>query len=499
MPEAVSIIETVDEGLTVPQGPLAGDPVALAGFQKQFIEGAFAGGINIGCLSVGRGAGKTALSAALAVTHLLGQWDGQAQRENILSARTLDQAKTCFRFAASFIGDREDVTIRRGNVLEIELDAPDGPHMLKATASDGRTALGGSATLAILDERAAWREGRGDEMESAILTSLGKRDGRALLISTSAPDDGNAFLRWLNTPPTGTYTQEHRTQPDLPADDWPSLLQANPGIPDGIGPTKDRVERAAQQAVERGGNALASCRNLHRNERINTEARAMLIELDQRQACETDMQPPGQGEVVIGLDPGASASMTAAAHFRPASGRLEVMGWLPDDPSLAVRGVSDGVVCKYQEMANRGELRVMPGRTVPVAGWLAQVLAHVEGEQIATILADRFKQGEVQDGLSGAEYRGPVRWRGFGWRDGAEDIQRFQRSVYGRQVAAPRSLLLRAALSDSVCLSNPAGNLKLAKGRSTGRIDPAAAALLAVAKGQRMATRPVQKARMAWA
>lgn len=211
------------------------------------------------------------------------------------------------------------------------------------------------------------------------------------------------------------------------------------------------------------------------------------------------MQPPGQGEVVIGLDPGASASMTAAAHFRPASGRLEVMGWLPDDPSLAVRGVSDGVVCKYQEMANRGELRVMPGRTVPVAGWLAQVLAHVEGEQIATILADRFKQGEVQDGLSGAEYRGPVKWRGFGWRDGAEDIQRFQRSVYGRQVAAPRSLLLRAALSDSVCLSNPAGNLKLAKGHSTGRIDPAAAALLDVAKGQRMATRPVQKARMAWA
>ena len=498
MTEAGRIIDAV-QGLVVPQGPMAGEPVTLAGFQRQFIEGAFAEGVNIGCLSVGRGAGKTALSAALAVTHLLGHWDGQAQREIILSARTLDQAKTCFRFAASFVGDREDVRIRRGNVLEIELDAPDGPHMLKATASDGKTALGGAATLAILDERAAWREGRGDEMEQALLTSLGKRDGRALLISTSAPDDGNAFSRWLDTPPTGCYVQEHRAEPDLPADDWPSLLQANPGIPDGIGPTRDWLERAAAQAIERGGQPLASFRNLHRNERINTEARQLLVELDQWQACETDMQPPRQGSVVIGLDLGGSASMSAAAFYWPDSGRLECWGAFPDEPTLAVRGVNDGVGRRYCDMAERGELRTFTGRTVPVSAWLAQVLAHVDGEPIATVLADRFKQGEVQDGLAAAGYRGPVTWRGFGWRDGAEDIDRFRRVIYDRRVAAPRSLLLRSALSDAVCIADAAGNPKLAKGRSAGRIDPAAAAVLALAEGERMATRPAVKRRLAWA
>jgi hypothetical protein len=40
MTEAGSIIAAVD-GLTVPQGPLTGRSVALADFQKQFIEGAF--------------------------------------------------------------------------------------------------------------------------------------------------------------------------------------------------------------------------------------------------------------------------------------------------------------------------------------------------------------------------------------------------------------------------------------------------------------------------
>lgn len=498
MPEAGSVIEAV-ESLTVPQGLLAGRSVALAGFQRQFIEGAFQQGVNIGCLSVGRGAGKTALSAALATTHLLGLWDDQPQREIVISARTLDQARTCFRFCASFIGEREGVTIRRGNVMEIEVSAPDGPHLLKAIASNGKTALGGAATLAILDERAAWPEGRGDELESALLTSLGKRDGRALLISTSAPDDANAFSRWLDTPPSGTYTQEHRSDPDLPADDLASLLQANPGTPEGVGPSEEWLQRAARQAIERGGQALAAFRNLHRNERVNTEARAMLIELEHWQASEVEHQPPRRGPVAIGVDLGGSASMTAAAYFWPETGRLEALGWFPDDPSLATRGVNDGVGRRYIEMAERGELRTMPGRTVPVAGWIAQVLAHVAGEDVATILADRFKQGELQDGLSAADYRGPVTWRGFGWKDGAEDIQRFQRMIYDRRVAAPKSLLLRSALADAICLSDPAGNLKLAKGKIRGRIDPAAAAVLAVAEGSRMMTRPTHKARLAWA
>jgi phage terminase large subunit-like protein len=49
------------------------------------------------------------------------------------------------------------------------------------------------------------------------------------------------------------------------------------------------------------------------------------------------------------------------------------------------------------------------------------------------------------------------------------------------------SLLLRSAFADAVTLRDPANNLKLAKARSTGRIDAAAATVLAVrAEGARM-------------
>jgi hypothetical protein len=42
---------------------------------------------------------------------------------------------------------------------------------------------------------------------------------------------------------------------------------------------------------------------------------------------------------------------------------------------------------------------------------------------------------------------------------------------------------------------DPAGNPKLAKGRALGRIDAAAATILAVAEGHRLITRPVRQAR----
>jgi len=51
----------------VPTGPLAGEPIRLAGFQKRFIRGALKRDTSIALLSGGRGGGKTRLSAGLAL------------------------------------------------------------------------------------------------------------------------------------------------------------------------------------------------------------------------------------------------------------------------------------------------------------------------------------------------------------------------------------------------------------------------------------------------
>ncbi len=44
--------------------------------------------------------------------------------------------------------------------------------------------------------------------EHALLSGGGKRGGRALIISTSAPDDAHPFSKWLDEPQDGVYRQE---------------------------------------------------------------------------------------------------------------------------------------------------------------------------------------------------------------------------------------------------------------------------------------------------
>ncbi|MEM8574197.1 MAG: terminase large subunit [Pseudomonadota bacterium] len=482
------------ESLEIPEGPRAGETLALAPFQKQFVRGALRDGINIACLSVGRGNAKTALSSGIALGALLGEWDTQPRREILIAARTADQGRIAWNFAAalarSLPEDQQRALIfRRSPRLEISYEGDGGSHMLRVLPADGKSSLGSAPNLVLMDERGHWERDKGDELEHALLSGLGKRGGRALIISTSAPDDAHPFSRWLDEEQEGVYRQEHRPAPGLPADDVKSLLVANPGARYGIGSDLEWLKAQARRAIARGGSALTSFRLYNRNERVSAETRDLLLTVDEWLSCETADLPPRQGQVVIGIDLGGSASMTAAALYWPDTGRLEVLGWFPGKPSLLDRGQVDGVGSRYTEMQDRGELSTLGDQTVPVAPWLSEVMAHVEGEHVAALVGDRFKQAELGEAMDRAGIKVPVNWRGMGFRDGGEDCERFRRACFDGRVKSAPSLLLRSAFTDAVTLRDPANNLKLAKARSMGRIDAAAASVLAVAEGARLTGR----------
>ena len=441
----------------------------------------------------------------MALGALLGAWDGQPRREIVLAARTRDQARVAWNFVASFARSLEipsQLEIRRQPRYEIEFTGDGGGHVLRAIAADGKSALGLAPTFVLMDERGHWMTDQGNDLEHALLSGLGKRGGRALIISTSAPDDTHPFSRWLDEDALGVYRQEHRPAPGLPADDLESLKIANPGAEHGIGASLEWLQAQARRAIARGGSTLTTFRLYNRNERISGESRDVLLTVDEWLACETDdlFFAPREGQVVIGIDLGGSASMSAATFYWPQSGRLESFGWFPSKPGLLDRSQADGVGARYVEMANRGELFVLGDATVPVAAWLGEIMRRIEGEPIAAIVADRYKQSELGEAIDRAGIRAPIIWRGMGFRDGGEDIERFKRAAFDGKVKARPSLLLRSAFADAVCLRDPANNAKLAKARSTGRIDAAAASVLAVAEGARRTGRAVKQARpMTWA
>lgn len=493
------------ESLEIPQGPAAGQPLKLAPFQKQFVRGSLEPGIDFGVLSIGRGNAKTALSSGIALGALLGKWDAQPSREILIAARTRDQARIAFDFASAFTWSLPEeiqarLTFRRSPRLEIEFEDERGSHFLRAIPADGKSVLGSAPNLLLMDERGHWQLDKGDELEHALLSGLGKRGGRALIISTSAPDDAHPFSVWLDDPQPGTYVQEHRPAPGLPADDLASLREANPGARHGIGSSIEWLQGQARRAIARGGSTLTSFRLYNRNERVSGETRDVLLTVDEWLSCEVDQLPPRDGHVIVGIDLGGSASMTAAAFYWPHTGRLECLGTFPSNPGLGARGASDGVAGRYVEMQDRGELSVLGDRTVPVADWLGQVMRHVDGETIGAITMDRYKQAELGEGIDRAGIRAPLVWRGMGFRDGNEDAERFKRAAFDGKVKSLPSLLLRSAFADTVCIRDPANNIKIAKARSTGRIDAASATVLAVAEGARQTARPVKATRVpTWA
>lgn len=490
------------EGLRVSEGPKAGEKLRLAEFQKAFVRGALDPENMVAVWSIARGNSKTATSAGIALGATMGIWDQQPKRDTILAARNRDQAKVAFNFITGFIeglppAKRKRFAIRRGSRLEVEYSGQGGG-IARCVAADGKSLLGGASTLAILDEKAAHDPAKGATLENAILSGLGKRNGKALIISTAAPDDINAFSRWCDSPPPGTYVQVHAAAPGLPADDLDSLLVANPGASEGIGASPEWLIASARRAISRGGSALSSFRNLNRNERVSTDTRSVLVTTDQWLACETDDLPPREGEMVLGLDLGGSSSMTAIVAMWPRTGRMEAWGAFPGSPSLEDRGANDSVGTRYREMAERSELLQMGAKVVDIAAFLTYSVERLENYPIAQLVCDRFRQAELLEALSKTSLRIAPTWRGQGWASSGPDTELFRQWVFDARIRCKPSLLMRSALSEAVVQIDPTGAAKIAKGRSLARVDAAAAAILAVSHGSRLIGTAKRPARWAW-
>ena len=195
------------------------------------------------------------------------------------------------------------------------------------------------------------------------------------------------------------------------------------------------------------------------------------------------------GPLVWGFDLGTSAAQSAIAAYWPETGRLECLAAFPSPPTLAERGLRDGVGSLYQDMQRRHELILAGANAVDLGGLIAQALTRF-GRPHA-LAADRWREAELRDALDRAGVPpATLTIRGMGWKDGAEDVRAFRRACLEGLVVPPLSLLLRSAMTEARVVMDQAGNCKLAKNAEGGRRvrardDAAAAAILAVAVGSR--------------
>ena len=174
------------------------------------------------------------------------------------------------------------------------------------------------------------------------------------------------------------------------------------------------------------------------------------------------------GPCVWGVDLGTSAAQSAVASYWPATGRLESVAAFPAEPSLADRGLRDGVGRLYSECARRGELMILGQRSADILALLQA--ARERFGRPARIVADRWREAELRDALDRAGIPlASFEVRGMGFKDGAEDVRGFRKGCADGRVVPVPSLLLRSAMAEARTVSDPAGNAKLCKGSQGGR------------------------------
>lgn len=471
--------------LIIGQGRYAGQPFTLLPFQRRFLRGTFKQADD-SALSCGRGLGKTTFTASIAAATIDGPLM-EPMAETLVIASSFEQGLIAFRHIKHFLTPTIEKDPRRYRSVESSnramiQDKRTGA-IIRVLGSDPRRLHGAAPRLILADEVAQWPPSLIDRMLAALTTSRGKiPDSRMLYLGTRAASPTHPYELALNS--VG-YSQVHaakESDPPFQQRTWRKSFPSLAHFPDLLATLKREAAAARRDPA-----ALQAFKALRLNLGVGDAAESILVSAEVWASIEGDA--PAEGRSCWGVDLGAGNAMSAIASYWPESRRLDCVAAFPELPTLAERGLSDGVGGTYVTMQTRGELLTLGRRISDIPALLKEALKRFGTPDL--IVCDRWREAELRQALEsiGFPLTGLV-VRGQGYRDGSEDVRDFRAAALSDSVVPVKSLLLRAAVSEARTIADPAGNEKLAKSTEGGRRmrakdDSAAAAILAIAEGSR--------------
>jgi phage terminase large subunit-like protein len=479
------------ESLPVSSGPLAGSLFKLRPWQRKFIKAVYATDkqgrriVRTAVLSMGRANGKTTLAAMLGLCHLAGP-EAESRGEVYSAANDRFQAGRIHSEMAAIIervpwlDDR--VSIKR---FTKELEDVGGTESIYAALSRESGTKMGMAPSAVIYDELGQTEGR--DLLDALDTAMGKRaEPLMIVISTQAARDEAPLSTLIDY---GLRIQRgeivdpsfHLTLYTAPedADPWKQATWklANPALGD-FRSLVD-VKRLALQA-QRMPAAEASFKNLILNMRC--EATAQFLNMSVWKTCggEVDITSLQGRPCYAGLDLGATRDMSALVLvFAGERGEFDIIPycWLPGESLLEAQ---DRDHMPYGVWAHQGHLLTFPGRSTDSKA-VALKIAELHGRyQIRALAYDRWRIQDLERELGAIGCNVPLVPFGQGFRDMAPAVDALERLIEEGKLRHAGHPVLAMAAANAKTEMDAAGNRKLSKRRSTGRIDPLVALAMAL-------------------
>lgn len=477
-------IRWIERHLRVPEGAFVGQPIRLRGFQREVIEGIYDTPTRTAIISFGRKNAKTTLAAMLLLLHLAGP---EARQNSQLDSAALsrDQSSLIFNAAAKMVRmSRELSEVIRIRDTVKNLVCPELGIVYRALSADASTNLGLSPALTIHDELGQVR-GPHSELYSALETAAGaQEEPLSIIISTQAPNDGDLLSILIDDALSGAdpTIKVFLWTADESLDPFSEEAQraANPAFGDFLNPKELRVQAEKARRLK---SQEADYRNFVLNQRISPHS--TLIPRSVWAACagEVDETVFGREEVWCGLDLSSRNDLTAlvllAMDRRSGIWHSRCYFWSPLD-TLRERSRRDRA--RYDVWAGQGLITATSGATIDY-DMVAEALCDVCDDcKVVAIAFDRFRIDVIRAALKRLGRELPLIEYGQGFKDMSVGVDAIEEICSNGKLRHGGHPVLQYCAQNSIVITDPAGNRKLDKRKSTGRIDGMVA--LAMAAGQ---------------
>lgn len=500
-------IEWCETHLRIPEGKFVGQPLRMAEFMKDDFRAIYDNphGTRRAIISRGRKNAKTTESAMILALHLCGP-EARPNSQLFSCAQSRDQAAVLFALAAKMVRMSEAlsayVTVRD---TAKQLFCAELGTLYRALSADASTAFGLSPVLTIHDEVGQVKGPRSMLYEAMETATAAQDEPLSIIISTQAPTDADLLSVLIDDAMKG---QDPRTVLRLQT------------APEGVDPFSEEAIRSANPAFDvfmnkaevlamaedarRMPSRQAEFENLVLNRRI--DASTPFVSRQVWTECAAPVVPGFKGlPVYAGLDLSEVSDLTAFVAVAPVDDVWHVRPtfWLPG-VGLADKARTDRV--PYDIWARDGWLQTTPGKTVDYEFVAAFLWDFCQINDVRKVAFDRWnwrhlKPWLLKAGFTEEQLEGDAaifEQMGQGFQSMSPALRDLESALLNRKIAHGGHPVLTMCAANATVQADPAGNRKLSKIKSHGRIDGMVALAMAMSVAgswQAPAPAPIVRAR----
>lgn len=425
-------------------------------------------------MSFGRKNGKTALAAFLLLLHLCGP-EARANSQLFSAAQSRDQAAILFSLAAKVVRlspELHAVVIIRDTAKQLHCQQLGT--LYRALSADASTAYGLSPVFTVHDELGQVKGPRSELYEALETATAAQENPLSVVISTQAPTDADLLSVLIDDALAGhdervvvsLYTASIEADPF--SDE--TIRQANPAFGDFQNATE---VRAMASDASRMPSRESEYRNLILNQRV--EANSPFVSRALWRYCGAAAKPIDAVPVYGGLDLSEVRDLTALVLMGKVEGvwQIHPTFWLPKD-GLADKARADRV--PYDVWHKEGHLIAAPGKSIDYEYVALFLYEQFQRYDIRKLAFDRWNFKHLRPwllkaGFSEREIETKFVEFGQGVQSMSPALRDLEGEILNQRIAHGNHPVLEMCAANAVVQSDPAGNRKLAKNKSAGRID----------------------------